>query len=90
MAIKNMIGRMTQRIDTASNWKTHNPVLLAGEIGIESDTKLVKIGDGTSNWNSLPYINNFGQNANGIMTASTTTEVDNLKASGAAFIIDVT
>lgn len=85
-----MTGRMTQRIDTANNWKTYNPVLLAGEIGIESDTKLVKIGDGTSNWNSLSYINNFGQNANGIMAASTTEEVNNLKASGAAFIIDIT
>ena len=33
-----------QRRDTASNWTTNNTVLLAGEWGIESDTKKFKIG----------------------------------------------
>ena len=45
-----------QRRDTASNWNSNNTVLLAGEWGIESDTKKFKIGDGTTAWQSLDYV----------------------------------
>tara|TARA_B100000123_G_scaffold249470_1_gene207730 strand:+ start:5555 stop:7354 length:1800 start_codon:yes stop_codon:yes gene_type:complete len=45
-----------QRRDTASNWTTNNTVLLAGEWGIESDTKKFKIGDGSTAWQSLDYV----------------------------------
>ena len=45
-----------QRRDTASNWTSNNTVLLAGEWGIESDTKRFKIGDGTTAWQSLDYV----------------------------------
>lgn len=41
--------------DTAANWTTSNRVLLAGEQGLETDTKLRKTGDGTTAWNVLPY-----------------------------------
>ena len=44
-----------QRRDTAANWTAANPTLLAGEIGIESDTSKIKIGDGTTAWASLAY-----------------------------------
>ena len=44
-----------QRRDTAANWTAANPTLLAGEIGIESDTEKIKIGDGATAWNSLGY-----------------------------------
>jgi hypothetical protein len=44
-----------QRRDTAANWTAANPTLLAGEIGIESDTSKIKIGDGSTVWNSLGY-----------------------------------
>lgn len=53
----NITTRIANKYDSASNWSTNNPILLAGELGIESDTKLVKVGDGTLSWNSLPYIN---------------------------------
>lgn len=33
-----------------------NPVLAAGEIGVETDTNRIKIGDGTTAWNSLAYV----------------------------------
>lgn len=36
-------------------WSTVNPVLAAGEPGLEIDTGKLKIGDGTTAWNSLPY-----------------------------------
>ncbi len=47
--------RLQLRHDTAANWIARNPVLLAGEIGIETDTNRMKIGNGSFNWASLPY-----------------------------------
>lgn len=40
---------------TAAIMAANNPVLADGEIGIETDTDKIKIGDGTTAWNSLPY-----------------------------------
>jgi hypothetical protein len=40
---------------TAAIISANNPVLAAGEYGIETDTSLTKIGDGSTAWNSLPY-----------------------------------
>ena len=48
--------RIKQRIDTSTNWASLNPVLLSGEIGIESDTNKMKIGDGSTSWNGLEYV----------------------------------
>ncbi len=47
-----MAIRIQLRRDTATNWENANPTLLAGEIGIETDTLKFKIGNG-SNWNSI-------------------------------------
>ncbi len=44
------------RRDTAANWTSNNPTLLAGEVGFETDTKRAKLGDGATAWNSLAYI----------------------------------
>lgn len=43
------------RNDTASNWSTNNPTLALGEIGLETDTMRMKVGDGNTAWNSLGY-----------------------------------
>lgn len=43
------------RRDTAQNWQDSDPVLLAGEPGVEIDTGKMKIGNGSSAWMSLPY-----------------------------------
>ena len=43
------------RRGTAAQWAADNPVLGAGEMGIETDTELFKIGNGTSLWNDLGY-----------------------------------
>ena len=50
-----LIARMSQRNYTAIDWAEVNPILLDGEIGVEKDTGLLKIGNGTSHWNNLPY-----------------------------------
>ena len=49
--------KIVSRNDTAANWTTKNPVLLKGELGIEIDTNLIKIGNGTATWTELPYVN---------------------------------
>ena len=40
---------------TAAAMTSNNPVLAAGEIGVETDTGKTKIGNGSTAWNSLPY-----------------------------------
>lgn len=50
-----LIGSIQIRKDTAANWTTNNPTLLSGEIGLETDTRRVKIGDGATLWNALAY-----------------------------------
>ena len=45
------------RHDEAADWTTRNPVLAAGEYGLESDTFLIKVGDGVRDWAHLPYLN---------------------------------
>ena len=51
---------MQQRRGTAAQWTTAATVLLAGEIGFETDTGKFKIGDGTTAWASLAYQNISG------------------------------
>ena len=48
--------RLKNRIDLTRNWQQVNPILLLGEIGIESDTGFSKVGDGSSRWNDLDYM----------------------------------
>jgi hypothetical protein len=43
------------RRGTAAQWTSANPTLAAGEIGLETDTDKLKIGNGTIAWNSLAY-----------------------------------
>ena len=43
------------KVNTRSQWSALNPVLLAGEPGLESNTQNLKIGDGLTPWNKLPY-----------------------------------
>jgi hypothetical protein len=52
-----MMDRQLQiRRDTAANWISNNPTLAAGEFGYETDTGKLKIGDGSTVWNSLDEI----------------------------------
>ncbi|CAB5218294.1 hypothetical protein UFOVP204_176, partial [uncultured Caudovirales phage] len=47
--------RIQIRRGTSTEWTSVNPVLAGGEAGFESDTKKIKIGDGTSTWTALGY-----------------------------------
>lgn len=44
------------RRGTAAQWTSANPTLASGEQGFETDTGKVKIGNGSTAWNSLAYI----------------------------------
>jgi hypothetical protein len=46
---------MQQRRGTKAQWESVNPVLFDGELGLESDTKDFKFGDGVTHWNNLTY-----------------------------------
>ena len=50
------VNQIQLRRDTSANWTSVNPVLAAGEIGFETDSRLMKAGDGTTAWATLPYV----------------------------------
>ena len=50
-----MAQQIQLRRGTAAVAATANVVLAPGEPGLETDTGRIKIGDGTTPWNDLPY-----------------------------------
>jgi hypothetical protein len=50
-----MTVKILVRQGTAQEWTDANPILGSGEPGYETDTKYIKIGNGVTAWNSLPY-----------------------------------
>lgn len=49
------MAKVQPRRKTAAAWTADNTVLLAGEIGYETDTGQFKIGDGVTAWTALAY-----------------------------------
>lgn len=75
MAVNTIPVTFQIRHSTATNWTTRNPVLAQGEFGLETDTFLIKVGDGVRNWINLPYLNKldasyFKYNQDGTITFS--------------------
>lgn len=50
-----MAFKIQLRRGTAAQWTAANPILAAGEVGIVTDEDTLKVGDGTTPWNSLAY-----------------------------------
>ena len=44
------------RRDSSTNWSNSNPILDVGEIGFETDTYKLKVGNGLDVWNNLNYV----------------------------------
>lgn len=44
------------RRGTLSQWTGANPILASGEPGLDLTNMLLKVGDGSRNWNNLPYV----------------------------------
>lgn len=61
------------RRDTAADWTSVDPTLAEGELGIETDTDKVKIGDGATAWTSLPYFSPGVSEITDIPTSETDT-----------------
>lgn len=65
------INGLSCRNDSSINWYVKNPTLKEGEWGLETDTMLMKFGDGKTEWNLLEYAG---------ATALTNSEIDDLYA----------
>jgi hypothetical protein len=64
------------RRGTASTWSSVNPLLAEGELGVELDTDKFKIGNGTDNWNTLPYATGpVGPTGAGVAAGGTTGQI---------------
>lgn len=55
MTDRTIRARLRAASRTAAQWATETTVPLAGEILIETDTGLMKIGNGTDQYKNLPY-----------------------------------
>lgn len=70
--------RIQQKRKTTAQWAALNPVLLAGEPGVEvlvDGSVRIKVGNGTSTWSQLPYVGGIGGSSNYVhsqISASTT------------------
>jgi hypothetical protein len=86
MAYKKILFRR----DTSANWTSANPVLSAGEIGLETNTNKIKLGDGSTAWSSLPYFYGSLTNATlddvGDVTITSPVTWDFLKYQGGTWV----
>ena len=57
MATNSVRVTLQIRHDEAADWTTRNPILAQGEYGLETDTFLIKVGDGVTPWRTLRYLN---------------------------------
>jgi len=84
-----MAAQIQLRRDTASNWTSANPTLAQGELGYETDTGKIKIGDGSTAWTSLDYYYNAaGLNDISDVTITSAADGDFLRWNGSAWIND--
>ena len=51
-----MATRMQQRRGTAAEWASTNPVLALGEIGFDTTSQFIKVGDGVTPWEDLDSV----------------------------------
>lgn len=56
MADKIIPALLTTKHGTSVALASVNPILSAGELCLETDTRRMKAGDGTTYWNNLPYL----------------------------------
>lgn len=68
-----VVTQIQARRGTAAQWTSVNPTLASGEFGYETDTGKVKIGNGSTAWNSLAYIGTGEVTLNGVETLTNKT-----------------
>ncbi len=84
MAYKKIILRR----DTAANWTSANPTLSGGEVGIETDTLQIKLGNGSTAWTSLAYYAPATLDGVGDVTITSASNGQFLKWNGSAWVND--
>lgn len=60
MTTKELKVRVKHAYLSANEWVNKNPILQAGELGFESNTRKYKIGDGITKWSNLSYASGSG------------------------------
>jgi hypothetical protein len=66
-----MIAQIQVRRGTTAEWAASPVVLAAGELGLDTTLKRIKIGDGSLDWEALPWLNeisvsSFGATGDGV------------------------
>ena len=75
--MSNLKTRIKQKTDTSENWeKATNFTPLAGEYCFYSDFNKIKVGDGSTNINDLPFVNEEGTEIFTVTTSDATTVQD--------------
>lgn len=68
------------RRGTSSQWSSANPVLASGELAISTDLEKIKIGNGTSTWSNLLYINLTPDEIQSAINSSVSSVIDGAPA----------
>ena len=86
-----MSVKIQNRRDPAASWAANNPVLAEGELGIAvavGVAAVIKAGDGSTAWNSLPAISGGG--GGGGVTSTDLTNAINAATAVIAYEVDKT
>lgn len=76
MTVTRPNGPLQHLRGTAAAWTSNNPVLNAGERGVETDTGKEKVGDGATHWTSLTYTTDVSKLPGSVVSVSSGTGVD--------------
>ena len=68
-------GPIKNRRGTAAAWTSADPTLTEGEIGFETDTNKIKIGDGTTAWTALAYFTGGGAGTGDLVSTNNLSDV---------------
>ena len=96
MAATEIKVQMQLRRDTASGWTSSGPILLSGELGYETDTGKLKVGDGSTEWSSLGYFSGVVTLTDGSVTyakiqdVSATDKILGRSTAGAGVVEEIT
>ena len=71
------VTKIKFRRDTAANWSSKNPTPAAGEPCYETNTGKFKIGNGSTAYNSLPYIDGGSITVDSALSTTSTNPVQN-------------
>lgn len=85
------ITSIQARKGTSTEWSTQNPVLDNGELGYDTTNRILKLGDGSTAWNSLSNhshtssdISNFNTAVSGLLPVTNIVAGTNVTVSSSA------